>query len=281
MPMLLAAIFCSLAVSVLLKLARSHKLKIAQSILINYAVASLLCLLLLKPDLGLLASPSIHWLLLLGLGTLLPTVFLIMARAVSLAGIALSDAAQRLSLFIPLLMAFLLFGERFNTYKLAGIALAIVALACLVYRPSTPKHHKASHGMLTLLGVWLGYGIIDVLFKQLAKTGAAFSSSLLASFMLAGLLLFAWLVIRRVCWHLPSLFAGIALGLLNFGNIYAYIRAHQSFPDNPTLVFTAMNTGVIVLGALTGTLVFGERLNRVNLLGMVLALASIGLLVPR
>lgn len=278
--MLFSAIACSVAVSVLLKLARSHNLQIAQSILVNYAVASALTLLLLKPNLAVLAEPSIHWLLLISLGILLPSVFLIMAKAVAHAGIALSDAAQRLSLFIPLLMAFLIFAEPLNTSKLAGIALALAALMGLIYRPNKGSRKNTKQATWVLIGVWLGYGVIDVTFKQLAKTGAAFSASLLASFILSGCLLLLWLLVRKTKWHPASLAAGIILGLLNFGNIYAYIRAHQTFPENPTLVFTAMNIGVICMGALIGVALFKEKLHRVNVLGIALAVAAIVLLIP-
>jgi len=280
MLMLISAIACSVAVSVLLKLARSHNLQIAQSILVNYAVASALTLLLLKPNLAVLAEPSIHWLLLISLGILLPSVFLIMAKAVAHAGIALSDAAQRLSLFIPLLMAFLIFAEPLNMSKLAGIALALAALMGLIYRPTKSARKNTKQATWVLIGVWLGYGVIDVTFKQLAKTGAAFSASLLASFVLSGCLLLLWLLVRKTKWHPASLAAGIILGLLNFGNIYAYIRAHQTFPENPTLVFTAMNIGVICMGALIGVALFKEKLHRVNVLGIALAVAAIVLLVP-
>ncbi len=278
--MLISAIACSVAVSVLLKLARSHNLQIAQSILVNYAVASALTLLLLKPNLAVLAEPSIHWLLLISLGILLPSVFFIMAKAVAHAGIALSDAAQRLSLFIPLLMAFLIFAEPLNMSKLAGIVLALAALMGLIYRPNKGSRKNTKQATWVLIGVWLGYGVIDVTFKQLAKTGAAFSASLLASFVLSGCLLLLWLLVRKTKWHPASLAAGIILGLFNFGNIYAYIRAHQTFPENPTLVFTAMNIGVISLGALIGVLLFKEKLHRVNVLGIALAVAAIVLLTP-
>ena len=278
--MLISAIACSVAVSVLLKLARSHNLQIAQSILVNYAVASALTLLLLKPNLAVLAEPSIHWLLLISLGILLPSVFFIMAKAVAHAGIALSDAAQRLSLFIPLLMAFLIFAEPLNMSKLAGIVLALAALTGLIYRPNKGSRKNTKQATWVLIGVWLGYGVIDVTFKQLAKTGAAFSASLLASFVLSGCLLLLWLLVRKTKWHPASLAAGIILGLFNFGNIYAYIRAHQTFPENPTLVFTAMNIGVISLGALIGVLLFKEKLHRVNVLGIALAVAAIVLLTP-
>jgi len=285
MPILITSILCSVAVSVLLKISRQHRIDVAQAIAMNYPVAALLCLLLLNPQPATLLEPSPAWWILGALGVLLPGVFLIMAGAVRHAGIVRSDAAQRLSLLIPLLAAFLLFGEAANPTKLLGIVVALVALVCLLLRRGVTRgdtQASSSDWMAPLLlGVWVGYGVIDILFKQMAKSGAAFASILLTTFVLAAILIFVWLLIRRTRWTVRSLLAGGALGLLNFGNIYFYIRAHQVFPDNPTLVFSAMNIGVISLGTLVGAGVFKEKLSWVNALGIVLAIIAIVILFPR
>ncbi|MBS7325148.1 MAG: EamA/RhaT family transporter [Thiopseudomonas sp.] len=278
MILLACAIAASVAVSILLKLARRFQLQIAQSVLVNYGVASGLTLYLLKPAPAALLQLGPHWPLLATLGLLLPSVFLIMAAAVDRAGIARSDAAQRLSLVLPLLAAFIWFGESADTSKLLGLGLALLALTGLIHRDASPEERKG--GWLLLPAVWLGYGIIDIGFKQMAKTGSGFAAILLACFVLSGLLLAGWLLLRKTRWHLPSLAAGVLLGALNFANIYAYIRAHQSLPDNPALVFTAMNIGVIALGSLTGLLLFRERLSLINLAGLLLAGAAILLLMP-
>ncbi|MBQ3943844.1 MAG: EamA/RhaT family transporter, partial [Elusimicrobia bacterium] len=68
---------------------------------------------------------------------------------------------------------------------------------------------------------------------------------------------------------------GIILGCLNFGNIYFYFRAHQSYSNNPTLIFAAMNLGVISLGTIIGTAVFKEKINIVNIIGIILAIVAI------
>lgn len=286
MIILILSIACSVAVSVFLKLARQHAIHIEQAIAVNYLTASALCLALLRPNLQSIPhNTSTAWWILGLLGVLLPAVFLIMAAAVRQAGIVLSDTAQRLSLIIPLLAAFLIFGEAFSRSKFAGITVALLALVCLLVKPKPTQGSPTRNGLpslMLLLGVWLGYGIIDILFKQLAKSGAAFASSLLLSFVLAAALMFAWMAGRRATvWSARSLLSGLLLGLLNFGNIYFYIRAHQVYPDNPTLVFSAMNIGVISLGTLVGAGIFGERLGRINVLGIALALTAIVLLLPR
>jgi len=284
MPIILTSILCSVAVSVLLKISRQHRVDVAQAIAANYPVAALLCLLLLNPQPATLLEPSPAWWILGTLGVLLPGVFLIMAGAVRHAGIVRSDAAQRLSLLIPLLAAFLIFDEAVNTTKLWGIVVALTALVCLLLRRNVAQGETAASQSPwmapLLLGVWVGYGAIDILFKQMAKSGAAFASILLTTFVLAAILIFAWLLMRRTRWTARSLLAGVVLGLLNFGNIYFYIRAHQRFPDNPTLVFSAMNIGVISLGTLIGAGVFKEKLSWVNALGISLAILAIVILFP-
>lgn len=268
MHTLLISIICSVAVSVLLKVARRQNIHIGQAIAVNYAVAAGLCLIILQPQPSSLLKPGTAWWVLIALGVLLPVIFLAMAGAVRHAGIVLSDAAQRLSLFIPLIASFLLFGETQSFSKFAGIATALIALVCLLIRPRKESGSGAT-GMAAglLLSVWIGYGAIDVLFKQLAKSGAMFSSSLFAAFVLAGIVIFSYLLIKRTPWSKRNVVAGLVLGLLNFGNIYFYIRAHQVFPHNPTLVFSAMNIGVISVGALIGAGVFKEKLSWINMLG--------------
>lgn len=293
---LIISISCSVAVSVLLKVARRQNIHIGQAIAVNYVAATALCLFILRPDLASMLNPSTPWLVLIALGILLPVIFLAMAGAVRHAGIVLSDAAQRLSLFIPLIAAFVLFGEALSGSKLSGIALALTALICLLMRPRTHKQTNAdtssqhtsidepSTSALTialLLCVWLGYGVIDILFKQLAKSGAAFANSLIVAFILAGILIFLYLLTQRTTWTLRNVMAGLILGLLNFGNIYFYIRAHQVFPQNPTLVFSAMNIGVISAGTIVGAGFFKEKLSWLNMSGIVLAITAILVLVPR
>lgn len=63
--------------------------------------------------------------------------------------------------------------------------------------------------------------------------------------------MFLYLFLKRTQWTVPSFIGGIILGVLNFFNILFYIKAHQSFGQNPTLVFAGMNIGVICLGTIT------------------------------
>ena len=276
---LIIAVLCSVAVSILLKVARKRNIVIQQAIAFNYIVALSLSWFLLKPDFkGLEFSEFIaqseNTPIFLALGILLPSMFIIMSKAVEFAGIVRSDAAQRLSLFLPILAAFLIFHETLSQSKAIGIVLAFVGLFCLLSKPNE-QSAVDFRGVLGLVGVWFGYGIIDILFKQVAKSGGAFPTTLFIAFSLAACIMFIYLLFKRTQWNVASFVGGIILGVLNFFNILFYIKAHQSFGSNPTLVFAGMNIGVICLGTITGALIFKEKISKVNWLGIVFSLCAI------
>ena len=279
MMYLMIAVLCSVAVSVLLKVLRQKNIDIRQTIVAGYPVAFLLTWVLLKPDVSGVSELGGAWSIIIALGILLPAVFIILGRAIESVGMVATDAAQRLSLIIPIVAAFLLFGEMLTGTRVFGLLLGFLALGALIYRPQQGQVSKqVKYTPLWLFGVWAGYGIIDILFKQVAKQGSAFPLTLFVTFGLAGLLLFVYLLITRVRWQSKALAAGLLLGALNMGNIYAYIRAHQVLSESPSIVFTGMNVGVIAVATLIGVGVFKEQLNRVNMLGLLLAICCVAVL---
>jgi drug/metabolite transporter (DMT)-like permease len=293
MIFVLLSVVCSVLVSVLLKLARRYAVDVGQAIAWNYVVASALTAWLLPTTLDTLRVPGAPWLALIGLGVLLPTIFLALAASVRHAGIVRSDAAQRLSLLLSLLAAFVLFGEQLTALKALGIALGLLALLGMVWRQhpadggalsggaDSPAAATAAHWLYPLL-VFAGFGVIDILFKQVALAGVPLGASLQAMFALALVVAFAMQWWRRAHGRMRftarSALGGVALGLFNFGNILFYLRGHRALPQHPALVFTSMNIGVVALGAVVGLLVFREQLSKVNFAGVVLAALAILLL---
>ena len=254
---LILSILCSVTVSVLLKIARQHAVDIKQAIAFNYVTAIVLCWLLLQPNLSGASIQALPWGLFALLGVLLPLIFLAMFKAVELAGIVRADAAQRLSLFLPIIASFTIFGEALSLPRGISLLLAFTALFCLLWKQaSSASMAQTRSSALYLLMVWLGYGVIDILFKQMAKTGTAFPTGLFIAFALAGLLMFFYLFASKAQWRTRNAAGGLVLGCLNFGNILFYIKAHQHFSENPTLVFK-------------------EKISVVNAIGIVLAILAV------
>lgn len=283
MLFLLASVLCSVSVGVLLKHWSRQGMAPAWLVTWNYLAAAGLAWLVLRPSPDVLTAPGTPWPLLGTLGVALPVVFLLMARSLSTAGIVRTDAAQRLSLLISLAAAFLVYGEPASPTRLAGLAVGLVAIVCLLSRPARSLWaERGATAWPWLLGTWAGYGAIDILLKQVALAGTATTAALAISFGLAFALMLGIQLLRQ--WRggpgpaLRHLLPGLVLGVLNFGNILSYIRAHQALSHSPATVFAGMNIGVVVLGTLAGVLLFGERTSPANRFGLLLALVAIGLI---
>lgn len=270
------SVCCSVFVSVLLKLAKRYEIDTRQAITWNYSIAGLLSWLIFKPEIPQF-SQSIYPVY-IALGLLLPLIFVVLAQSVKHIGIVKTDIAQRLSLFIPVLAAFLVFGEPFSLMKILGIGIAFVAIIFSV--PWQKQLETSNSYWIYPLIVFIGMGIIDILFKQIARTeNIPFTSSLLVVFTLAFIISIVYLLFQILINGLKltiiNLICGWILGIANFGNIVFYLKAHQTLSNQPSVVFSSMNIGVILLGSAVGVLIFREKLSLLNYAGIGLALFSI------
>jgi drug/metabolite transporter (DMT)-like permease len=270
---------CSVGVSVLLKLFKRYNIDIFQAITWNYLVAVILTFILLKPQLNTISAGPAY--LYTALGILLPALFVIIGLAVKYAGIIRTDVAQRLSLLIPVIISFAAFNETASVPKIAAIAVGIAAVVCLIpWQKQRSTQAGSGNTWVYLLVVFVGMGIIDVLFKQMALfTATTYTTSLLIVYSLAFILclirLCYLLWFRHVRFAAHYIAGGALLGLVNFGNILFYLKAHKALATQPSIVFSSMNIGVVALGTFVGLFVFREKLSLLNKAGIALAVVSI------
>jgi len=180
-----------------------------------------------------------------------------------------------------LLAAFAFFGEGASGVKLVGLALGLLAVLGVLWRPAA-SGEEAGRAWPVLLTVWVGFALVDVMLKHIAAAGTPFAASFQVSFGLAFVGMMAWLTILvwrgPGAWRWRSFLAGLLLGSINFGNILFYVQAHRALPEQPAVVFASMNIGVVVLGALVGVLAFGEKLSWFNRVAIGLAIVAIALI---
>ncbi|MCF6142439.1 EamA family transporter [Flavobacterium sp. K77] len=279
MLFLLLSVVCSVTVGVIFKLSRRYDANPKQIVAFNYATAVLLCYLFFEPNFTD-ETVVFPWKLYVPLGILLPTIFLVLAKSIQQVGIVKTDVAQRLSLFIPILAAWLLFGESFSVFKVSALVIAFPALLCILNKPNQDQNAQWIYPAIVLVG----FGAIDILFKQVAlHTTLPYTTSLFVVFaisltIMVGVLLYQ-IGIQKQKFVFKNVLFGIAVGLFNFGNILFYLKAHQEFALNPSTVFAGMNMGVIVLGSVVGVLAFKEKLSKLNYVGLIAAIAAIILIV--
>ncbi|KIO77780.1 transporter [Pedobacter lusitanus] len=273
---ILLSISCSVTVAVLLKLAKRYNIHVLQAVMWNYMTAIILSYIFFRPELQeITAVPSV---LTIAIGVLLPAILLIFAASVRNIGIVKSDIAQRLSLFIPIMASLYVFGENFSGLKVAGLIVGFTAIILTLYRQSTVKADTGSYIYPIL--VFIGFGVIDVMFKKLAlDKSIPYTSSLMVifciSFVIAAMILGYIVLVKKKKVELINFICGVVLGCFNFGNILFYMKAHRAMASNPSTVFAASNMGVIILGSIVGIILFKEKVSKLNYIGISMALAAI------
>jgi drug/metabolite transporter (DMT)-like permease len=275
MIFIIISILCSVTVGILFKLAKRYKINIQQAITWNYLTAILLALFFFNPDFKnfqLPQSPLYYY-----LGILLPLIFWILAKSIKNIGIARTDISQRLSLVLPLVASYFLFGERFSALKIVGLGLAFLAVLMMLSNKEAVKRKAA---LFYPLLVFLGFGIVDILFKQLATHATVpYTTSLLLVFCIAFTISVVaacyLIVVKKQKIELINFICGVILGIFNFSNILFYLKAHKALADQPSVVFVSMNIGVVVLGTLIGYYGFKEKLNKLNFIGVAVAIIAI------
>lgn len=279
MLFLVLSILCSVIVGVIFKITRKYNGNPIQIVAFNYVIALALCYFTFSPNLEEVDAKA-PWNIYIAIGVLLPFVFLSLVASIKHMGIVKTDAAQRLSLFIPILAAWLIFKEEFNSYKVTGLVIGFLALLFILRKQSDNTQNK----WFFPAAVLIGFGIIDILFKQVALyTTLPYPTSLFVVFCIALVVAIVIciyeLVIKKVKPAPKNMLFGALVGIFNFGNILFYLKAHKAFAENPSTVFAGMNMGVIILGSLVGFLFFKEKLSKINFFGIFLALISIILIV--
>ncbi|QYJ67888.1 DMT family transporter [Flavobacterium litorale] len=272
---LILSILCSVTVGVIFKIVRKYSVAVMQIVMWNYVFALLLCYFIYKPE-PLKLDTNAPWAIYIALGILMPTIFLFLAASIRHMGIVKTDAAQRLSLIIPILAAYFIFKEHFNFFKVIGVIIAFPAIVLILSKPNSQKSKK----WLFPAAVLVGFGIVDILFKQIALyTTVLYTTSLFVvfcgAFITATLMVINDALTCKTKLTIKNALFGALVGIFNFGNILFYLKAHKVFSDNPSTVFASMNIGVIVLGSITGVLLFKERMSILNYAGICLALAAI------
>ncbi|NDI99081.1 DMT family transporter [Flavobacterium sp. LaA7.5] len=272
---LILSIISSVTVGIIFKIARRYSISVMQIVMWNYVFALSFCYFAFVPDVSTI-DKSAPWAIYISLAILLPTIFLFLAASIRHMGIVKTDAAQRLSLIIPVLAAYFIFREDFNIFKLIGLIIAFPAIILILSKSDTQNNKKWIFPAVVLIG----FGVVDILFKQIALyTKVSYTTSLFIVFCgaLVTSILFTVndVITCKTKILIKNILFGALIGVFNFANILFYLKAHRAFSENPSTVFASMNIGVIVLGSLAGVLLFKEKMSILNYAGIFLALAAI------
>jgi drug/metabolite transporter (DMT)-like permease len=283
---LITGIFCSSFLFTAFKLFEKYRVDSFKAIVFNYITAFLLAYMMSNGTVvSALVVAEWRWLALL-LGLIFIVSFNIMARSSQEAGVAISSVANKMSFVGPILFGIFILGEHYSILQNLGVVLAIVAVILSSGLGSQKLESKKLKLPILLFFAGLAIDIIlHIGETQYIKEGEnlLFTGS---TFGIAAVLGLIYIIIMSVkeksTPKLRDIVGGILLGIPNFFSIFFFLSALEESEKagwDSSKLFPMANLGIIVVNAFVGYFIFKEKLNRINYIGILLALLSIALII--
>ncbi len=251
-------------------------------IYVNYAVAAAVGFLITGAEVIPLFSRPLLLGLAGGLGILFITGFFAMGKATEVAGVALTLSSWRMSVIIPFLASWVIWGEDPTIAQFIGLFVAVAAFL-LISNPMAAGSKQSGQAVLLLGVVFLLGGVVDTLFKMMNESFALGNDLMAVSFLIFGaavLLMTIPIGVKKMRTGTSgvksALFIGSMLGLLNLGSVVFLLTSLHSLPG--TIVFPVNNVSIVVGASILGSLVWKEGISKMAWGGVFLALVALVLL---
>ena len=221
------------------------------------------------------------------LGFIFISGFNITALSVQKIGVTVTTIMQKMSLILTVPVAFYLYSENINIWKIVGLLAGLIAIY-LTNRPTEEEYlnlKKKPKWVLFLPIVVLMVSVFIETILQYVETkllngsgGIRFTATLFGIAGSLGLMVvLAGYITGRLSFSYKNIIGGIVLGVPNFFSIYLIIVAISEGWEGSEF-FPYNNISIIALSAILAYLFFNEKLSKVNWLGVVLAISAIGLI---
>ncbi|WP_439881597.1 hypothetical protein ACSX1A_00270 [Pontibacter sp. MBLB2868] len=286
---LILSVLVSASLIFIFKLFQKFNIHTFQAIVINYMVCVVVGLCF--PGGADVLQPEIFtrtWAYFaMALGTIFILTFYLMALTTQKVGVTATSVAAKISLVIPVLFSLLVLKTSLKEYTLVNYVGMVAALAAIVMtsiRPRKNSQVKTSTAVALLLPliIFLNSGIADSLINytnqhhlQPDEAGQFTMLTFATSAGVGGLVLLYQLVILRSAFSRRSILAGIVLGVPNYFSIFFLILALSAFGNDGAFLYPVNNIGIILVGALGAVIFFHEKLSRLNLLGIGVAILAL------
>jgi len=286
MLFLTLAIIGSGVIPVIFRAYEGWRINLFWAIPVNYITCVLIGNVLAGHDLHLIDLASQPWIWLAALqGLLLAVNFFLLAHTAQRAGVAIAALASRLSVAIPSVLAFVLYGDSLTLVKLAGFLTALLAL----YLCTAPD--KSRGALAPRLFQWLPllvfatFGCYFSILKYLqtyyldpASYHAYVMSGFVFAFVSSLVIGVAKGAIAGAEFRLFHLWAGIGLGMINYLAVYSLLRVLALQGWESSQLYPIYSVGVVAVSTLLAFICFRERLSRRKALGLAVGILAVALL---
>lgn len=285
MPYLLLAIFGSGVIPVIFRAFDKMGVSLFWAIPANYVACVLIGNFSAGRSLDLSSLASQAWIGFAAVqGILLAVNFYLLAYTAQRAGVAIAALASRLSVAIPSLLAFVLYGDSLTLVKVAGLCAALLAL----YLCTAPDKNSSSTARLLQLmpvTVFITFGCYFSILKYLQAyylNSASYHVYVMSGFVFAFVSSVAIGVSTRVFssaeFRMKHIYAGLFLGGINYVAVYALLEVLALKGWESSQLFPIYSVGVVAVSAILAMLFFRERLSRQKAMGLAVGMVAVALL---
>ncbi len=275
------ALLFSTMILVTFKLFGKWKVELMPAVVTNYFVAGALGYLSAPTSFTFTGLPENIWFpFSLLTGFTLIFVFLFYGTSAQKVGVALTTVTSKMSVIIPVMLGFLIIGDRVNLLKIIGILLALLAFYFTFKKEEGYSFDRRQILFPALL--FLGSGANDSVMKYaehhyigndlVLYLATAFSVSMVFGVLILG----GMLLLRKTKIHWKSILGGIALGTFNWYSTIFFINALRHM--DVSFFIPVFNAALVTIAALVGFLAFKEKLRTINWMGIGLAVLAIVLI---
>lgn len=290
----LLSVLFTVALYMIMRAYPQYKVNSFHAIVFNY-YACVATGLLLTPDLGVFTD--ISWsnegtLLTLALGIVFVVAFMLISLTTQKINVTAASLAGNMSLVIPVLFGLFIFqnnNKEFTLFNYAGLLLALLALGLGAIQVSPQKQKEPLSGyapssLLWLLPVltFMASGTNNTLINFLSSKYYAptqttvFMIIACVGALLAGTSVLLYkILLKGEKLELRSIVGGLILGIPNFLSLYFLLQALASFGNSAAFVFPIYNILSMLVSSLAAWLIYKEKLNPYNRIGLAVAVLAI------
>lgn len=285
MQTLILCILTNTAIGFIFKMFPKYGVNTLQAIVVNYFVCVTMAGLVLGEFPIVKNVHQTEWFpYALFLGFIFITGFNITALAFQKLGVTLITIMQKMSLLMTVPISIWMYNEDINLWKIIGLLAGLFAIY-LTNRPNQEEINKAK-GLpkwvfILPIIVWLISICIETVLQyvEIKILGGMGGLNFVATlFGVAGIIgsvsVMVGYISGRLVFSYKNIVAGIILGVPNFFSIYLIIVAISEGWEGSKF-FPYNNISIIALSAMIAYLFFNEKLSKVNVAGVLLAISAI------
>jgi drug/metabolite transporter (DMT)-like permease len=286
MIFLLLAILGSGIIPVVFRAFEGWRVNVFWAIPVNYITCVLVGNLLTGKSLSPTDLASQSWIFFAALqGVILAVNFYLLAHTAQRVGVAIASLASRLSVAIPSILAFRLYGDSLTVVKISGLLAALLAL--YLCTASDQRGRTSNPGLLQVSPIilFLTFGAYFTILKYLQTyhlTESSYHSYVMSGFIFAFLSSIVIGIGKRVFaptdFRVRHCIAGVILGVINYIAIYALLKVLALKGWESSQLFPIYSVGVVAVSSLLATLFFRERMSRQKTIGLAVGLVAVALL---